>query len=93
MATYIYSKWHGSPQGSPVEFYSELDNERYEIRKVEVFRDGSYGYADKSNATKSTKLGVVPVPSIEEIAGDPEFDAKVITPKQFDEKWQEATSK
>ncbi|WP_062260099.1 DUF6881 domain-containing protein [Endozoicomonas arenosclerae] len=91
MASYIYSKWHNSPSGLPVEFYSELNNDRFETRKIEIFKDGSIGYASSSESTKSTKLGIAPVPSLEEISKQPEFDIRVITPKQFEEKWQEVT--
>jgi len=47
MPSYIYSKWHDSPEDSPVEFYSELDDDRFETRKVEVFKDGSLGFASE----------------------------------------------
>lgn len=93
MSSYIYSKWHSSPAGNPVEFYSELNGDRFETRKVEVFRDGSLGFASDKASSKTTKLGIAAVPSLTEISKQPEFDIRTITPQQFEAKWKEATSK
>jgi len=41
--TYLKVKWIHSHPDAPVLLYSELDRERWEVRKVEVFRDGSLG--------------------------------------------------
>ncbi len=93
MSTYIYSKWKNSPAGSPVEFYSELDPNRYETRKIEVFANGSLGFASSVKATDGTRLGITPVPHISEIRSQPEFDIKEISKKDFEVKWLEATKK
>lgn len=92
MSSYIYSKWHNSPENSPVEFYSELNGERFETRKVEVFKDGSLGFASQKATSKTTKLGIAPVPPLIEIAEQPEFDIRTISPQQFEAKWKEATA-
>ncbi|WKD51140.1 DUF6881 domain-containing protein [Microbulbifer spongiae] len=92
MSSYIYSKWHNSPEDSPVEFYSELNGERFETRKVEVFKDGSLGFASNKATSKTTKLGIAPVPPLTEIAEQPEFDIRTISPQQFEAKWKEATA-
>lgn len=42
---YIKVKWVHPPNEYPVMLYSELDDRRYEIRKVEVFADGRMQYA------------------------------------------------
>ena len=89
MSTYIYSKW----RNSPVEFYSELDGLRYEIRKVEVFQDGRLEYASKTGTTGETRLGIMPVPSIAEIMSQPEFDVKSITKQDFEEIWEKTVNK
>lgn len=93
MPSYIYSKWHNSPADSPVEFYSELNSNRFETRKVEVFKDGSLGFASDKASSKTTKLGIAPVPPLAEIAKQPEFDIRTITAQQFEAKWKEATTK
>jgi hypothetical protein len=38
---YIKVKWNHALPDEPVWFYSELDAERWETRKVEIFADGS----------------------------------------------------
>lgn len=92
MNTYIYSKWKNSPTGSPVEFYSELDSARYEIRKVEVFQGGKMSYASKAKSTGDTRLGIAPVPPVAEIMSQPEFEFKAITKQDFEDAWKKAVS-
>ena len=76
--TYIKVKWfHASPD-DPVLLYSELDSERWEKRKVEVFRDGHCGYASANQATDSTRLGEEPIPSLAEIAADAQFEPSAL---------------
>ena len=40
MNSYLYGKWRNPPGDGPVEFYSELDPARWELRKVEVLEIG-----------------------------------------------------
>jgi hypothetical protein len=70
---YIKVKWLHSHPDEPVLLYSELDDNRWETRKVEVFADGSIGFASATEDTSSTntKLSIVPIPTVEEIASDP----------------------
>lgn len=90
MSTYIYSKWLNNPNDVPHEFYSELDGFRNEVRKIEIFHDGSIGYASQSISTHGTMLGIEPVPSLSEIQSQWEFDTKEITREAFEDKWKEA---
>ncbi|WP_444994231.1 DUF6881 domain-containing protein [Aliikangiella sp. IMCC44359] len=92
MTTYIYSKWKNNPIEMPVEFYSELDMSRYEVRKVEVFKSGRLTYASKSKSTGETRLGITPVPSIAEIKTQVEFEIKEISKQDFENIWQKATN-
>lgn len=93
MKTYIYSKWINSPADSPIEFYSEIDAGRFEVRKVEVFIGGRMGYASKSICTGDTKLGIVPVPTVIEIDMQSEFIARTISKQEFEEIWKKATNR
>lgn len=93
MSAYIYSKWKNSPAGSPVEFFSELDPNRYETRKIEVFANGKLGFASGTAATEGTRLGITPVPPMGEIRSQHEFETKEISKKEFEAKWLEATKK
>lgn len=93
MSTYIYSKWKNSPAGSPVEFYSELNPNNYETRKVEIFSNNKMHYASATKSSGETRLGIVPVPPISEIMSDSEFDIKKITKKEFEDAWMQAIKK
>jgi hypothetical protein len=84
---YVKVKWIHSHADEPVWLYSELDDKRWEIRKVEVFADGSQGYANKSDAIGTTKLSIEPLPSLEEIASDSQFVPFEITRQEFEEIW------
>jgi hypothetical protein len=92
MNSYFYSKWKNGPAESPVEFYSELDPARWEKRKVEVFRDGRLGYASADRSKLNTRLAIVPIPSLSEIATQPEFEVKPIGAEQFEGIWKQATA-
>jgi hypothetical protein len=60
----------------------------WEVRKVELFRDGRIAYADAKDGT--TSLGDQPVPSIEEIVSNPELAATSIVRDEFEEIWNKA---
>ena len=53
--------------------YSELDQNRYEIRKIEFFKSGNHLYASQEKETESCLLGELPIPKIEEINKDKQF--------------------
>ncbi|MGL3209686.1 DUF6881 domain-containing protein [Bradyrhizobium sp. BR 1433] len=88
---YLKVKWKHSFSDEPVLLYSELDRERWEVRKVEIFRSGRMGYAGPGSADGGTDLGVEPLPSFEEIAGDPDFEPEIISKAEFDKVWAKAT--
>lgn len=90
MSTYFYSRWKDGPVDSPVEFHSELDPARWETRKVEVFRDGRLGYASSTQSKFDTRLGIIPVPSLEEIGSQHEFEVKPIEAGDFETVWKRA---
>jgi len=61
--TYLKCSWNHSFPDAPITLYSELDDQRWELRKVEVFRDGTMGYADRSKEVGGSMLGLEPVPA------------------------------
>ena len=87
---YISVIWKHSHPDEPVRLASELDGERFEIRKLEFFPDGSVGFACKEGCSASTRLGEVTVPSLAEINEDPEFEGVTITKNEFDQLWRES---
>lgn len=93
MTTYFYAKWKNAPADSPVEFYSELDAARWETRKVEVFPDGRMGYASSAGSSNSgTRLAIVALPPISEIARQIEFESRAIAAEEFESIWKRATT-
>ncbi|MFE0756816.1 DUF6881 domain-containing protein [Inquilinus sp. NPDC058860] len=84
---YIQVRWLHSFPNEPVLLISELDEARRETRKIEIFPDGSIGYADNRVEHGGTRLGLVPVPSIAKIAADPEFVPEEVTREEFEEVW------
>ena len=89
-ANYIRILWrHSSPQ-EPVELFSELDGQRFEVRKVEVWADGRTGYASQHEEVGGTRLGELPVPSLSEIAADPQFEPHEMTAADFEQHWRKS---
>jgi hypothetical protein len=87
---YLKVVWHHSFPDEPKLLYSELDDDRWEVRKVEIFPDGKQGYADKFIASGGTRLSKEPLPSIADIAIDPQFEPLVISRAEFESVWAEA---
>ena len=70
---YIRVFWLHNFDDEPVELYSELDDNYWEVRKIEIFPNGTVSVADSNSSTAGTTLGLEPVPPLEDIARDPEF--------------------
>jgi hypothetical protein len=87
---YIKVVWHHDSMSEPVLMYSELDSDRYESRKVEIYRDGRHHWAGGGDSIGSTLLGEVPVPSLEEIAAQQEFSPELTDREEFEEVWSRA---
>jgi hypothetical protein len=84
---YIAVDWlHANPT-EPIVLYSELGDDNTEIRKVEVFADGSAGFATATTQKGGTKLAIEPLPSIGEIGKDQQFLPRAISAEEFDRIW------
>lgn len=57
---YIDVQWLHEDAGFPVRMISELDDERWETRKLEFYADGRVGMADRSLELLGTRLGLAP---------------------------------
>jgi hypothetical protein len=88
---YMKVSWRHTHPDEPTLLYSELDDARWETRKVEIFRNGNIGYASSTASSGSSELGIVPIPPISIIASDPEFEPTEITKEEFEEVWRRAT--
>jgi Domain of unknown function (DUF6881) len=88
--TYFKCQWNHTFSDEPIMLYSELDDQRWERRKVKIFRDGRMGYADAEREFGGSGLGLEPTPSLVEIAADPQFEPVEITRLEFESIWSEA---
>ena len=84
---YMYVKWLHKDPGAPVQIYSEIGDDSYERRKVEIYKNGRKGFADTSEEYGGTALGVMPVPPLKDIAAQPEFEPKEISAEEFQKIW------
>lgn len=88
---YLHVRWQHDAADAPVDIYSELDDDRWEVRKVEVFPDGTRHYADDWRSTGRTGLSEVPLPSFEELAAQRVLTPAVIDGAEFERMWKLAT--
>jgi hypothetical protein len=88
---YLGIEWKHDDPDDPILLYSELDDDRWELRKVEVYRDGRKDYAGPAGSSGSTGLGEVPMPSLASILRQPQFAGGEITATEFEQVWREAT--
>ncbi len=87
---YVSVEWFHSTPSEPVHLYYELDADRCERRKLEVYRDGTMHSASASFGQGSTFLAWEPHPSQSEIEANPEFRVREITAREFDAIWDRA---
>lgn len=90
MEKYIKVQWLHDFESEPVMIYVELDENRNELRKVEVYRDGHHDFSDGSRSTGNTKLSEEPIPLILDINQDVQFEATPIQQEEFEAIWKNA---
>jgi hypothetical protein len=77
----------------PIRLVSELDAQRYEVRKLEFFPSGVVGFACTGQHSEGTELGELPVPPLAEINSSPEFTGISIAGAAFEQLWLEHVSR
>jgi hypothetical protein len=88
---YIKVKWIHNFLSEPTLLLSEIDSNRNELRKIEIFADGSMGYASEFESSEHTLLGEMPIPVLNEISSDPQFVAEEIGREEFESYWSKKT--
>ncbi len=83
---YFRAKWKHSFDNEPVWFYSELDDARWEVRKVEIYQDGDKNFAS-AHEKRGADLGLEPIPPSEEIASQSEFEVYDTSKEEFERVW------
>jgi len=87
--TYVRVDRRRANAEEPISRYSELDDDSWEVRKIEVFRDGRVTYADGKGSTGATKLGSQPAANAD-AARDSELKATEIQRAEFEVVWNRA---
>lgn len=87
---YLRIRWIHHLPDEPVLLYSEIDEDRYEVRKVEEYADGHCDVASVDGHTGSTYLGEVPTPGLSAINAQEDFVALEISSEEFEQVWAEA---
>jgi len=88
--TYMKVRWnHDASDDEPRFLYSELDSERWEVRKIDIFDDGTAIWATANEIVGDIGLSIEPIPPFEQIAADPEFDPEIISAAEFERIWTE----
>lgn len=85
---YLKVHWDHDSEIRPVAFYCEMEDDRMEVRKVELFADGSFGYANERRSSGKTTLGALPMPTVAELTASPNCEAREITRDEFEEIWR-----
>lgn len=89
---YLKVRWIHANPNDPVLLMSELDADRYEVRKVEVFADGRLGFAGADQSSDQTVLGEKPAPAVSDISADPQFIVETLDADEFDKAWLAAAT-
>lgn len=90
---YIDVEWKHESKEEPVRLVSEIGDDEFETRKLELFPNGNVGYASSAFSSEKTGLGMAPVPSLKEINEQKEFIGKSISANQFETLWQKYAPK
>ncbi|MBE1532977.1 DUF6881 domain-containing protein [Actinomadura algeriensis] len=92
MVWYLRVEWFHDFGEEPVDIYSEVGEDGYELRKVEVFRDGRLQYTDGLREAGGTMLSESPVGTVAEIAAQGGFQPHEISEQEFEETWARAVA-
>ena len=85
---YIKVEWFHENPADPYQILSEIDEDGWESRRIESFRDGRRGFADESENIGGSFLADKPWPSMDVLRAESEFKVHEIDAAMFDEIWQ-----
>lgn len=87
---YIKVHWIHNFEDEPFAIYGEVSEAMEELRKIEIFLDGSFGYASINGAEHKSFLSEVQWSTKEDIEQDPQFQVSYISKEEFEEMWIKA---
>ena len=84
-------EWHHDFTEEPIVLFSEIGEDGYETRKIQLYRDGRLLKADEAHENGTIGLSEIPVGDIADVAAQAEFSAWVISKSDFYEVWDQAS--
>lgn len=84
---YLKISWLHPFKDEPELLYSEIDAQRYESRKIEIYPDGSFGIASPQFHFGGTALSGLVMPEIEEFSEDTQLISEQISAAEFEGIW------
>ncbi|WP_126246793.1 DUF6881 domain-containing protein [Chitinophaga rhizosphaerae] len=84
---YLKVIWLHGLDDEPQFIYSEIGDDAYELRKVEIYKDRTFGLASVEFEFGGTVLAEIQIPGIEEIAGNAALLPKEIGKDEFEDVW------
>jgi hypothetical protein len=85
--TYIHVIWKAPAAGQPVGYYDEICASQWSLRCMREFSDGTIHAFHKNSYNWRDVMPEAPIPTVDEINADPQFQARYITKKKFDALW------
>jgi hypothetical protein len=86
---YLKVSWIHPFVEEPVLLYSEINEDNFEVRKIEIYQDDSFGIASETKEFGGTALGIDKIPPLEEIRTDTQFLPSEISKAEFEDVWRE----
>lgn len=87
---YMRVDWMHNFEDQPITLYGEVNDAMDEQRRIEVFLDGSMGYASSNGIEYRSFLSELKWSAKEEIEEDPQFQVSYISKEKFEEIWRKA---
>lgn len=87
---YSRLQWNHPSPTEPIEILSEYDENGWELRKVELFRNGSVRFAGATESVGGSKLSLIQRPPDSEVISEPEFRVFALTGDEFERAWEQA---
>ncbi|HTI21174.1 MAG TPA: hypothetical protein VL652_09290 [Kutzneria sp.] len=87
---YQQVRWQHDHPDEPVDLFSEVGPDGYEMRRVDRFADGRLQWSDDTGAGTGQGVGEVPIDPVAEINAVAGFLAAEITQARFERVWAAA---
>ncbi|HVM99538.1 MAG TPA: hypothetical protein VMT68_04915 [Caulobacteraceae bacterium] len=84
---YLRIEWRCDDLACPTLLLSECDEDGWERRKIEIYRDGRSDRASEGAAEGGAILSLEPIPDVAEINRDRQFVASEISAAEFEAAW------